>query len=100
MRPFADSSSRVRLPQHFCPSQRATDTRHGFIASGMTTVHVKFPSEATHATVTVPTPATPAGVCAAVLAVTNVGTEAASVEEDVVMPLHSQGGGQNTLQGE
>ena len=34
----------------------------------MTTVHVKFPSEATHATVTVPTPATPAGVCAAVLA--------------------------------
>ena len=68
MRPFADSSSRVRLPQHFCPSQRATDTRHGFIASGMTTVHVKFPSEATHATVTVPTPATPAGVCAAVLA--------------------------------
>lgn len=34
----------------------------------MTTVHVKFPSEATHATVTVPSPATPAGVCAAVLA--------------------------------
>merc|ERR1712100_291662 len=30
-------------------------------------------------------------LCAAVLAVTNVGTEAASVEEDVVMPLHSQG---------
>ena len=27
----------------------------------MTTVHVKFPSEATHATVTVPSPATPAG---------------------------------------
>ena len=38
-------------------------------------------------------------LCAAVLAVTNVGTEAASVEEDVVMPLHSQGRGQNTLQG-
>ena len=34
----------------------------------MTTVHVKFPSEAMHATVTVPSPATPAGVCAAVLA--------------------------------
>lgn len=31
-------------------------------------MHVKFPSEATHATVTVPSPATPAGVCAAVLA--------------------------------
>ena len=34
----------------------------------MTTVHVKFPSEAAHAPVTVPAPATPAGVCAAVLA--------------------------------
>ena len=31
-------------------------------------MHVKFPSEAAHAPVTVPAPATPAGVCAAVLA--------------------------------